>query len=405
MRFWSLACLALACAPAAGDDVAARREAILGGTPDVQSTSVFFVIATFNNGQMGLCSGTLVSPRVILTAAHCVDPAREGATSVMVRVMNEPDDTMLMMSDLRNVVQVRRHPSYSGQGPNDLALLQLDAPVVGVTPELLVRTPPPSWAGQPIRVVGYGRTSASGASDTGTRRVVNTTIARTMSETFEFGAAGALGLCSGDSGGPSFWRGPDGRERVAGVHSYGTTNQCGAGGDVRVDAELAFLDQTLNQLDPPACGADGRCQSGCTPVDPDCTCIADARCEACPDGRVDPDCPANCVANGVCQSTGCPVVDADCFSDGDVCSVASECVGDRCLDDPRGFRFCSRPCADDSVCQRQMRCVDQVCRPDPSAPRPMPTPAEPVEDVRGGCQASAGPGWSFLLLFLRRRRA
>ncbi|MDX2015116.1 MAG: S1 family peptidase [Myxococcaceae bacterium] len=404
MRFWSLACLALACAPAERDGVNARRDEILGGAADPQSTSVFFVISTFNNGQMGFCTGTLVSPRVILTAAHCVDPAREGASSVMVRVMNEPDDRMLMMSDLRNVVQVRRHPSYSGQGANDLALLQLDVAVPGVTPEQLVRTPPGSWAGQPIRVVGYGRTSASGASDTGTRRVVNTTIARTMSETFEFGAAGSLGICSGDSGGPSFWRGPDGRERVAGVHSYGTTNQCGAGGDVRVDAELAFLDQTLNQLDPPACGADGRCQLGCTPVDPDCTCLADARCEACPDGRVDPDCPADCVANGVCRSAGCPVVDPDCFLDGDVCSAANECVGDRCLDDPRGFRFCSRACTADTMCQREMRCVDQVCRPDPSAPRPMPMTPGAVDDVRGGCDATSDVGWAALSIVLLRRR-
>jgi V8-like Glu-specific endopeptidase len=405
MRSALLLGLVCACAPGEGPSGMARTDAILGGAADPQSTSVFFVIATFNNGQMGFCTGTLVSPRVILTAAHCVDPAREGASSVMVRVMNEPDDTMLMMSDLRNVVQIRRHPMYSGQGANDLALLQLDVTVPGVTPEQLVRTPPSTWQGQPIRVVGYGRTSASGASDTGTRRVVSTSIARSMSETFEFGAAGTLGICSGDSGGPSFWRGPDGRERVAGVHSYGTTNQCGIGGDVRVDAELAFLDTTLNQLDPPACGADGRCQSGCTPADPDCVCVADSRCEACPDGRVDPDCPADCVANGVCRNAGCPTADPDCLPDGDVCAAASDCGSNLCIDDPRGFLFCSRACVMDSTCQRAMRCVESVCRPDPSAPRPMtPTMQGPVEDVRGGCQAVPGLGWLALALAWPRRR-
>jgi V8-like Glu-specific endopeptidase len=404
MRCGLLTCLILACAPASERAPGTRVDPILGGTADPQSTSVFFVIATFNNGQMGFCTGTLISPRVILTAGHCVDPAREGASSVMVRVMNEPDDRMLMMSDLRNVVQIRRHPSYSGQGPNDLALLQLDVAVPGVTPELLVRTPPSTWTGQSIRVVGYGRTSASGASDTGTRRVVTTTIARSMAETFEFGTAASLGICAGDSGGPSFWRGPDGRERVAGVHSYGTTNQCGTGGNVRVDAELAFIDQSLNQLDPPACGADGRCQMGCTPADPDCTCIADGRCEACADGRVDPDCPTNCVANSVCQSAGCPTPDPDCLPDGDVCATGSECAGERCLDDPRGFRFCSRACAMDSVCTRQMRCVEGVCRPDPSMPPPWPGPSGPVDDVRGGCQVGPGLGWLALLGVLWRRR-
>ena len=150
MRAGLLSCLLLACAPALPTDVASRADEILAGTADPASTSVFFVIATFNNGQMGFCTGTLITPRVILTAGHCVDPAREGAQSVMVRVMNKPDDTMLMMSDLRNVVQIRRHPSYSGQGANDLALLQLETPISGVTPELLVRTPPATWSGQPF---------------------------------------------------------------------------------------------------------------------------------------------------------------------------------------------------------------------------------------------------------------
>lgn len=393
MRAGLLGCLLIACAPATPADVDSNSDAILAGTADPSSTSVFFVISTFNNGQQGFCTGTLITPRVILTAGHCVDPAREGAQSVMVRVMNEPNDQMLMMSDLRNVVQIRRHPNYSGQGANDLALLQLDVAVPGVTPELLVRTPPATWANQPIRVVGYGRTSPTGASDTGTRRTLNTTIARSMAETFEYGQAGTLGICAGDSGGPSFWQG-----RLAGVHSYGTTNQCGVGGDVRVDTELAFIDATLNAFDPPLCIADGRCQMGCTPADPDCTCVADNRCEACMDGRVDPDCPANCVANDVCQNTGCPTPDTDCFLDGDVCTAPTDCAGDRCLADPRGFQFCSRPCVDDTVCTRDMVCLEGVCR---AAPGPMPTP---IDNVRGGCSAVPGP-WllALLLLFWRPR--
>lgn len=398
MRAGLLGCLLFACAPASPGDVASRADAILGGANDATTTSVFFVISTFNNGQQGFCTGTLISPRVILTAGHCVDPAREGAQSVMVRVMNEPNDTMLMMSDLRNVVQIRRHPGYSGQGANDLALLQLENAIGGVTPELIARTAPAANA--PIRVVGYGRTSATGASDSGTRRAVSTTISRVMSETFEFGRAGALGICSGDSGGPTFWRAPDGRDRVIGVHSYGTTNQCGVGGDVRVDAELAFIDATLNQLDPPSCVSDGRCQLGCTPQDPDCTCVADGRCEACSDLRVDPDCPANCVANGVCQSAGCPTPDTDCLLDGDVCAAQSECAGDRCLMDPRGFQFCSRPCTSDAVCTREMVCVEGVCR----ATSGTPMGTGPADDVRGGCSSAVGLPLAFAALFLPRRR-
>jgi V8-like Glu-specific endopeptidase len=402
MRAGLIGCLLVACAPARPFDLASRSDEILAGTADAVSTSVFFVISTFNNGKMGFCTGTLITSRVILTAGHCVDPSREGAESVVVRVMNQPNDQMLMMSDLRNVAQIRRHPNYSGQGANDLALLQLETAISGVTPELLVRTPPSSYVGQAIRVVGYGRTSPSGPSDTGTRRTVNTTIARSMPETFEFGQAGSLGICAGDSGGPSFWRSPDGMNRVAGVHSYGTTTQCGVGGDVRVDTELSFIDATLAVFDPPACGADGRCQMGCTPADPDCTCIADGRCEACM-GAVDPDCPANCITNDICQNTDCPVPDPDCKLDGEVCTELSECAGNRCLADPRRFSFCSRTCVDDTVCSRAMVCIDGACR---AAPGQLISGPGPVEPVIGGCSTSGSLTLlpAFILLVARRSR-
>lgn len=390
------------CLVACASELAApsRTDPILGGTADPSTTSVFLVIATFNNGRQGFCSGTLVSPRTILTAGHCVDPAREGASSVMVRVMNKPDDTMLMMADLLNVIGIRRHPSYSGDGAHDLAALQLEAPVTSVAPVPLARTPPSSWVGQPVRVVGYGRTSAN-VSDTGTRRTVAATISQADATTFEFGVAGALGICSGDSGGPSFWRGPDQRDQLAGVHSYGTSSQCGVGGDVRVDAELAFLDAALNAFDPPACTADGRCQLGCTPADPDCRCVADSRCEACTGGLIDPDCPPNCATNGLCQNVGCATPDADCLGDGDVCSLPAECSGARCLSDSRGFSFCSRPCVDDTTCTREMVCVEGVCRPPPA----QVSPTAPVEDVRGGCESVAGlPPLLLLFAWLARGR-
>jgi hypothetical protein len=170
------------------------------------------------------------------------------------------------------------------------------------------------------------------------------------------------------------------------------------GGDVRVDAELAFIEPTLNQLDPPACGADGRCQSGCTPVDPDCRCLADSRCEVCTDGRVDPDCPVTCVMDGVCQSAGCAVPDPDCLADGDVCASAAECAGTLCLEDSRGFSFCSRPCSDDSTCTRELTCQQNQCRP--TAKTSTGATAEPVV---GGCSTAPFLGGLLALLALLGR--
>jgi hypothetical protein len=122
---------------------------------------------------------------------------------------------------------------------------------------------------------------------------------------------------------------------------------------------------------------------------------------------VDPDCPANCVANDLCQNAGCAAPDPDCKLDGDVCTQAPECAGDRCLTDARGFSFCSRPCADDSVCTREMRCRDGSCRAPPGqGPGDGGTAPGTVDPIIGGCSTSPGLTLlpAFLLLRLSRRR-
>src|SRR5579864_2132107 len=62
------------CAPMT-TDVGGANQRIIGGTNDTADPSVVLMIAQVS-GQQGasLCTGEVVSPHVILTAAHCVDP-------------------------------------------------------------------------------------------------------------------------------------------------------------------------------------------------------------------------------------------------------------------------------------------------------------------------------------------
>jgi hypothetical protein len=283
-----------------------------------------------------------------------------------------------------------------------------------VDPVPLARTLPANLVGQSLRLVGYGR-SAAATDDSGTRRAVTVAVTALTADLISFGVAGGAGICSGDSGGPALLRGADQVERVAGVHSLTRSSQCGVGDDIRVDARLAFIDGFVAANDPPTCAPDGRCAAGCATADPDCpapcgadgvctgaacttpdpdcaTCGADGVCLATSCPVPDPDCAA-CGADGVCSATACPTADPDCLEDGLVCTSASQCLGHLCLDDPRGFGFCSRPCTTTGDCQLDLVCRGGQCQ----------APA-PLGGVRGGC--ATAPATMMLgaaLLWMRRR--
>ena len=404
--------LALACSGAA-PPAATRADAVLSSTPDTATSSVFLLDLRFDNGSAAICSAVLISPRVLLTAAHCVEPAlHPSATTVSVRGTNKPDDKGLQSTDFIAVTTVQQHPQWNASGGTssyDLACLLL-ASAPTATPAVLLRAlPAGGLVGKSVRVVGYGRTTAAN-DDSGTRRSGTAAVTSVTADVLELGVEATSGVCNGDSGGPSLLIGSDSIERVAGIHSSTSSSSCGAGTDMRVDARLDFIDAFIAANNPPLCTKDGRCATGCAQSDPDCICLADGVCNAsC--AEVDPDCPcgsdgictlgcgatdpdcANCGSNSVCAQARCPIADPDCLLDGAVCQGPDECDGRQCLADSRGFKFCSRTCGTTADCQLGMFCNDGLC-----GPKVLNEPA------KGGCASTTGASPLLLLLHLIRRR-
>src|ERR1041384_2077979 len=128
--------------------------AITYGQPDGnRHPEVGALVGTFSSGTFPYCSGTLISPTVFLTAAHC----NIGTTRVYVTF-----DPKFSSKSKLYAGTVYYDPQYNWKedGPHDIAVVVFDKPVNGIAPARLPKAGQlDSLQGnqsQKFTVVGYG---------------------------------------------------------------------------------------------------------------------------------------------------------------------------------------------------------------------------------------------------------
>src|SRR5215510_5001987 len=196
----------------------APAHAISNGTLDGNThPAVACVVGIDADGtQVGCATGQLISPTVVLVAAH---EAAGFAELPQLYVSFDPD-FHLATSKLYPVVASIPHPDWSPQtthqftNEEDIGVMLLSQPVEGVTP---IELPPVGLVDQlkvgqrvgQVTAVGYGCGTPDGivrlCDDL--RRQAPETVAAIQPNTVELqmntpGRNGPTGVCSGDSGGP-----------------------------------------------------------------------------------------------------------------------------------------------------------------------------------------------------------
>jgi V8-like Glu-specific endopeptidase len=245
-------------APAGLTGTPTAPQPIVGGEPTEEGE--FDGVVAIVAGS-GLCTGTVVAPRLVLTAAHCLADVDEDTT------IDVYFGQQINAANQVRGIEHGSHPMFCPDCKEDIydygyVVIESDFTVPGGY--ILPITQQEEWdeamvEGREVTLVGYGEDPEVDAADKGIgrKRQVTTTVRRFSDRGLEFYAGGMQqDSCNGDSGGPAFIKVGDGTMRLAGITSRGS-NPCGDGGyyGAPYPALCWVRDETGVDLIGPLCSA------------------------------------------------------------------------------------------------------------------------------------------------------
>jgi hypothetical protein len=200
-----------------------------------QHRNVGTMVVDIEGDKFSICSGTLIDSNTFLTASHCTAFPEQVLETDRVWVSFDPVFDPATSTLFPGTTHT--HPEFGFSGPggfsdaHDIAVIELDAPVAGITPAQLPTEgllddlkASKQLKGQTFTAVGYGtvRVDKTGGPNAfffdSTRRYATQSFLSlqpawlTLSEN---PSTGSGGTCFGDSGGPHFLGGVDSNLEVS----------------------------------------------------------------------------------------------------------------------------------------------------------------------------------------------
>lgn len=330
--------------------VGTSHRAVIGGKQDMQNPAVG-ALAWYG---LSICSGTLIAPRVVLTAAHCIDFAKALTFARMEAywsylsfrierpVTDKPEGHQFLYYTWAPE-QAAVHPQWETSNDPyayDLGLILLSKPVPSeiAQPIPFQETPLSNTVvGQAILLMGYGQIQTMPFLQSTERKHSGRIPIESLTSTYvRIGGDKAPRSCYGDSGGPYLLE-QNGSLKVVAVNSHGAENRSqlpgiagayicdGSSHGIRTDVYTDFINSWLRQH-----GYGSQ------------TCRKNSDCGFC----------GECSEQSRCVPKSISTLKTTCRP----CTKDSDCDAGVCALGPNGFR-CFQPCAFSQCCQAGSQCT------------------------------------------------